>query len=73
MRGIFFGEPKPAFAHVHDAATPFARLPYVVLVAILLVIGCYPRPILQLIDVSSRPLIERILPSAAGGKLAKAI
>ncbi len=63
VRGTFFGESKPAFAHVHDAATPFARAPYVVLIAVLLLVGCWPKLMARLIDVSARALIERIAPS----------
>ena len=68
VRGTFFGEIKPAFAHVHDAATPFARLPYLVLIAALLFVGCWPQPLLRLIDGSSRVLLERAtpVPSASG-------
>jgi NADH-quinone oxidoreductase subunit M len=62
VRGTFFGQPRAAFAHVHDARTPFARLPYVVLIGTLLAVGCWPKPMLELIDVSARPLIERALP-----------
>jgi NADH-quinone oxidoreductase subunit M len=60
VRGAFFGPPKPAFAHAQDARSAFARLPYVVLVAVLLVVGCWPQPLIRLIDASARPLIERI-------------
>ncbi len=65
VRGTFFGESKPVYAHVTDATTPFARLPYLVLLIALLVVGCWPKPMLAMIDSSSRPLIERIMPSPA--------
>ena len=60
VRGTFFGPPKPAFVHVHDAATPFARLPYVVLVCALLLVGCWPQPLLRIVDASSRAALERV-------------
>jgi len=60
VRGTFFGPSKPVFAHVRDATTPFARLPYVVLIAALLFVGCWPKRILEIIDTSSRPLVERM-------------
>jgi NADH-quinone oxidoreductase subunit M len=63
VRGIFFGEANPSFAHVHDAVSPLARLPYLVLIAALLWIGCWPKPLLQIIDASARPFIERISPA----------
>ena len=60
VRGVFFGASRPAFAHLHDAVTPFVRLPYVVLIAALLIVGCWPQPLLRLVDSGSRPLIERV-------------
>ena len=60
VRGVFFGESKRAFSRVHDAMTPFARLPYVVLVTVLLAVGCWPQPLVRLIDASTRPLVERV-------------
>jgi NADH:ubiquinone oxidoreductase subunit 4 (subunit M) len=62
VRGTFFGPSQPAFAHASDARTPFARLPYVVLIVVLLVVGCWPQPLLRIIDASSRPFIERVVP-----------
>jgi NADH-quinone oxidoreductase subunit M len=59
VRGMFFGAGKPVFAHAHDAVSPLGRLPYVVLIAALLWIGCWPKPVVQLIDASARPLLER--------------
>jgi NADH:ubiquinone oxidoreductase subunit 4 (subunit M) len=60
VRGTFFGESKRVFAHVHDAATPFARLPYLVLIGVLLAVGCWPQPLIRLIDSGGRPLIGRV-------------
>lgn len=65
VRGTFFGESKPVYAHVTDATTPLARLPYLVLLIVLLVVGCWPKPMLAIIDSSSRPLIERTVPSTS--------
>jgi NADH:ubiquinone oxidoreductase subunit 4 (subunit M) len=62
VRGTFFGESKPAFAHVRDVRTAFARLPYAVLVSALLIVGCWPKPMLRLIETSARPLIQSIVP-----------
>lgn len=66
VRGAFFGEAKAAFAHAPDAATPLSRLPYVLLIAALLAVGCWPKPMLRLIDTASRPLIERVAPVTPG-------
>jgi NADH-quinone oxidoreductase subunit M len=63
VRGTFFGESKREFAHVRDAVTLFDRLPSVVLVLALLITGSWPRPVLQLIDTGTRPIIERVAPA----------
>ena len=65
VRGAFFGEPKPAYARVQDAATPFARLPYAILIAALLAMGCWPGPLVRLVDGTSRRFLERVNASAA--------
>jgi len=58
VRGVFFGTLPKTFTHVQDTQTSFARLPYLVLVAVLLFVGCWPRPLVRLIDVSARPFIS---------------
>jgi len=63
VRGVFFGERQAAFAHVHDATSSLARLPYIVLIAVLLWMGCWPQPILRIINTSVQPFIERIRPT----------
>jgi NADH-quinone oxidoreductase subunit M len=66
VRGMFFGPVSEASSHTHDAHGAFARLPYLVLTGVLLLVGCWPGPLLQLIDTSARPLVERVthVPSA---------
>ncbi|MBI2884652.1 MAG: NADH-quinone oxidoreductase subunit M [Candidatus Omnitrophica bacterium] len=64
VRGTFFGPTNDSLPHAHDAATPFARLPYVILTVALLVVGCWPRPLIALIDVSTRPIINRAIQPA---------
>jgi len=74
VRGTFFGASKPAFAHhVHDTTTAFARLPYVVLIVALLFVGCWPQPMLRIIDASSRPLIEHTQPTDQPGSVARSL
>ena len=60
VRGTFFGPSKPEWAKVIDARTPFAKLPYIVLIGALLFVGCWPQPLLRIIDASSRPLLEHL-------------
>ena len=61
VRGVFFGQANAAAVHAQDAGTAFARLPYLVLIAALLVVGCWPKPLTELIDTASRPLVQRVL------------
>jgi NADH-quinone oxidoreductase subunit M len=65
VRGVFFGAPKASLHIVDDAKTPFARLPYLVLIAAIAIVGCWPGPLLRLIDTSTRPLVMRITASAS--------
>jgi len=66
VRGTFFGPSKPAFAnHVHDARTLFEKFPFLLLIAALMVVGCWPKPFIQMIDVSARPIVYAILPPQA--------
>jgi len=64
VRGTFFGPSKPVFARVRDARTRFARLPHLVLILVLLIVGCWPGPLLRIVEGSARPLIQRIVPDA---------
>jgi len=59
MRAIvvgFFGEPREAHPHVADISL-FLSVPRLILVAVLLVLGFYPRLILDLIDPATRALV----------------
>ena len=60
IRGVFFGTMPNALSHAHDAKTPFARLPYVALITALVVVGSWPQPMLELIDSTARPFVQRI-------------
>ena len=59
MRAIvvgFFGEPREAHPHVADISF-FLSVPRLILVAVLLVFGFYPRLILDLVDPATRALV----------------
>ena len=60
VRGMFFGPRKETLHHTHDALTLFARLPYFVLIGALAFAGCWPQPLLRIINTSTRPMIERL-------------
>jgi len=64
VRGVFFGPVGESASHTHDAAAAFARLPYLTLIVALLVVGCWPKPLLAIIDCSARPLVMKVLQAA---------
>ena len=52
----FFGEPREAHPHVADISL-FLSVPRLILVGVLLVLGFYPRLILDIIDPATRALV----------------
>jgi NADH-quinone oxidoreductase subunit M len=55
----FFGEPREPHPVVADI-TPFLSLPRAILAAVLLVLGFYPRLILDVIDPAARAFVEAL-------------
>lgn len=55
----FFGEAREKHEHVADISA-FLALPRVILVAVLLVLGIYPRLILDVIDPATRALVAAL-------------
>ncbi len=60
VRTVFFCEPLEKWDGLRDAKTFVERMPYVVLVAVLLIVGFYPAIVLDLIDSGVVPLINKI-------------
>jgi NADH:ubiquinone oxidoreductase subunit 4 (subunit M) len=59
MRAIvvgFFGEPREAHPHVADISL-FLSVPRLILVGVLLVLGFYPRLLLDIVDPATRALV----------------
>ena len=54
----FQGPLKLQWAQLTDAQTTLAKLPYALLVAVLILVGCWPSFILKHIDSSTKPIIE---------------
>ncbi len=61
VRTAFFGPLNPRWVHLQDA-TPFERLPYLILIAGLLIVGCWPRTLTDLISVSTGSVLEALNP-----------
>jgi len=60
VRTGWFGPLNPRWASLQDATTPFERLPYVLLIAVLLVVGWWPAPLINTINASSQTIINRV-------------
>jgi len=54
----FHGDIKPQWSKLTDARTPLAKLPFVLLLAVLLLAGCWPSLILKHIDLSTKTIVE---------------
>ena len=54
----FQGPLNPRFAHLTDAQTMSAKLPYVLLLALLILVGCLPSIVLSHIDSSTKTIVE---------------
>ncbi|MDE1921519.1 MAG: NADH-quinone oxidoreductase subunit M [Candidatus Omnitrophica bacterium] len=54
----FQGPPRPQFASLTDARTTVDKLPYALLLALLILTGCLPTVILSHIQTSTRVIVE---------------
>ena len=61
VRTGFFGPLNPKWTALEDA-TPFERLPYLILVAGLLLVGCWPRLLTELISSSTGSILGHLTP-----------
>ncbi|MDP3981245.1 MAG: NADH-quinone oxidoreductase subunit M, partial [Chlamydiota bacterium] len=59
IRHVLFGPLNPKWHHIEDAKTLFQRLPYVLLISALLIIGIWPSLFINLIDQGVRGILQR--------------
>ncbi len=59
VRTAFFGPVNPRWAAVQDATT-FEKIPYLILLAGLLIVGCWPRLLVDVIASSTGGVLERL-------------
>ena len=45
---------------LEDARTPFQKMPYAILVAVLLFFGFWPKPLLEIIDQGTKPIVATV-------------
>ncbi len=60
IRDAFFSEPDDRWKDLEDATTFLHRAPFVMLIAILLVVGFYPYPLIELINSGVEPLADKL-------------
>ncbi len=68
VRTGFLGTLNPRWVTLKDA-TPFERVPYLILLAGLLIVGCWPRVLTDLISVSTGSVLNHLTPLQAVAKL----
>ena len=61
IRTGFFGPPNPRWAALQDA-TPFERIPYLILISGLVAVGCWPRLLTELIGASTGSVLQHLTP-----------
>jgi len=57
VRTSFFGPFDEKWNMLKDATTPWCRLPYVMLIAVLLTVGFYPRVLTDIIQKSVATMV----------------
>ncbi len=60
IRLAFQGPLNPRWAKLTDAKTPLQKLPFILLLTALIVVGCWPALILKNIESGIKPIAERI-------------
>src|SRR5690606_17902959 len=64
IRRIWHGSPQPAWSEAVDPPNAWRRLPFVLLLGALMVIGIWPRVLTDRIEPSARRIVEAIGPGA---------
>jgi NADH-quinone oxidoreductase subunit M len=60
LRDVFYGPRLERWDGLRDAETWFQRAPFILLIAVLTITGCYPPIITDVIDGAVEPLVARI-------------
>jgi NADH-quinone oxidoreductase subunit M len=66
VKAAFLGEMDPRWAEIKDAKSPLERAPFLLLLGVLMLFGCYPFPMVDLISTGVEPLIEILHAAEAG-------
>ena len=68
IRTGFFGPLEPRWAGLKDA-TAFEKVPYLILLAGLLIVGCWPKSLLEIISTSTPAVLSHLAPLKVMAKL----
>lgn len=60
IRNVFFREPQDRWEGLKDATTLVERLPFIILIAVLLIVGFYPMILVDIINSGVEPLLDKI-------------
>jgi NADH-quinone oxidoreductase subunit M len=60
VRAAFLGPRNPRWDGLHDARSWLDRAPFVLLLGVLLAFGCYPAPLVKLIETGVKPIVETV-------------
>lgn len=66
IRDVFFREPQDRWDHLKDATTFVEKLPFVILIIVLLVVGFYPSILVDIINTGVVPLVDKVNASTLG-------
>jgi len=60
VRNAFWGPRNPRWDGIKDAKSPFERLPFIVLITVLLIFGLYPKPMTDVIKSGVTPIVKPV-------------
>jgi NADH:ubiquinone oxidoreductase subunit 4 (subunit M) len=68
VKDLWFGEMRTRWQGLRDARRTVERLPYAILVAVLLLFGFWPQPVLSVARHGAESLVNRIDAAAASAR-----
>jgi NADH-quinone oxidoreductase subunit M len=60
IRHAFHGPLNPRLTLIKDTETLVQKFPYILLLAALILVGCWPALVIKHIDTSTKPIVERL-------------
>jgi NADH:ubiquinone oxidoreductase subunit 4 (subunit M) len=71
VKSAFYGEMPSRWETLNDARTPFQKMPFALLIAVLLFFGFHPQSLLSVIEQGTKPIVAS-LDAAKGREQARA-